>query len=243
MSEFAFDKEDWRHKNIAWMKEAYEFFPKNKMICSYMELMGTSGVISFEMMKKYFFHPNQFVALEQEPAVFMDNCVKKKNDGYGFQLIYGDAYQIAPLLATEYKPPVGIFNFDGMQLVGTENWWRDHKPALQAVVNKTIDVYGCCVLILNQSLDQPKGSIAERAERLRLNASKMFDCFGKWGVTSERLLGKRGYLADKCLDYSFLGQAGAFEIYKSKDHTTRMATSRFIFRKNFAKIESGIHPG
>lgn len=241
-----FDKDDWRKRNVAWMQEAYELFNGRHMLCSYLELMGESGILSFELMKKHMKASSQFVALEQNPNVFMENCFKKKQDKHGFTLIYGDAYQVAPRLAQEYEPAVGIFNFDGMNQVGNEVWWRQNKPWLQSTIKTAISKYECCVILLNQTLDKPKEDKEERLERVKTNVKMMADCFRPWGVTSERLLGKKNIQAEKCLDFSFLGQMGAFEVYRSslngKERHFRMATTRFIFRKERAKIECGIIP-
>lgn len=240
-AEFTFDKDNWRKRNVAWIKKAHELFAGNKLKCSYLELMGESGIASFKLMRSLFKTADQFVALEQEPRVFMVNCLNDQRDHHGYKLIYGDAYQIAPQIAVEYKPPVAVFNFDGMKSVGNDTWWRQNGPLMRSTINKSIATSGVCVVMLNQTLDKPKELPADRVTRLRVNTLKMSEFFSSWGVKVERILGRGDTLAKSVMDNSFKGQLGAYEIYKStiddKDRVLRMATTRFIFRKNGCLIE------
>lgn len=225
-----FEKPEWRDVTVAWTRSIKELWGSDdRFLGSYLSMIGDQGDDIFKTFqeKKLLHSPKQFVAVDTSPKVILKHLLGRGRIGHpeSFDLQIGDVYEIATKMSRKSRTyPVTVFDFDGTKQAGKETWWEAEGPLLAKIVENTIKHSPCCCLILNQSID--RGDLSPE-ELLRRQSLLLCECFRPWRIDPKRLLGTNLRHSGKVSDYSFLGYAGAFQVYRSSK--LRMVTLRIAF--------------
>ena len=231
-----FDKPDaWRESTLTCIRGS-SLCHRGQVTCSYVEMLGLSGYVMFERMRGMLTSPQQFIGVEEDPAILYTARRDAERRGHGFQIALGDFYSYcvrsAEAAFTDPLPPAAIFNADETHQTSNEGWWQNRSGTIVQALEKAVAHYGDAIFVLNCSLDRsPRGQTS--ADQLVELARSVGTYFGKWKFDRTSLLGRDCVYAARVDDQAFgrnePAWAGAFQIYGSGNRKLRMATLRLRF--------------
>lgn len=213
-----FDKDDWRDRNIRFLKACRGLLGTDgKLRRPYAELAGNSARDSYRQMARSGLlpGPSHFVALEWNGGVAVSLATE------GFAVMPGEAISNLLRLCDRGRC-VGSLNYDSYDEAGNEGWWGQNGYRLRKVMNRAVRG-GPFALILNFVLDArfpssgstPSGRAAAHCDLIREHLT-----------VPDGELASRGALG-KLDDPGFVGEIGGLEVYRSS--RLRMLTSRHVF--------------
>ena len=235
-----YHKPKWRNRNI-------EFYEKRGVIrdgyfpCSYLELLGDSGIESYRLLQSYFRDPCHFIGVDQELGVIasyrgLPNPQHDPIEKPEFQVVWRtNAYSWAVDLckSDQFQPPIGVFNFDDTIRAGNQGRWGTNLGLIASLIARvTVKRLGSCSVLLNATLDSPDhmdpvGLLIDHA-----NMISTYLRLYKWsGIDAIKLTGSDAELR-QLESPQYTGNVGSFDIYKSDHRILRMATIRLHFSGN-----------
>ena len=192
----------------------------NKLICSWCELMGASGIETLSLVNDVL-KPNGFIGIDLDS----NNIADIKSKRPDLQWLSGNIWNFIPSLND-----VGILNLDIYGNVGYEKDYRD-LSRIKRLITKSVNEFGEFILFYNKDLDGVVRQGKKIGESLRYHTNQICDVF-------DEFLPNRKFNAltllpsgsEKEIDNDFVGLIGAYEIYRGKSNGHRMANLRLIFR-------------
>lgn len=147
--DLTYDKPEWRQRNFRYAKRAL-----GERTFSIIETFGPKGFISKKeaLESGLISDEKHFLGVDRDPEIIL----KHYQDG---GLYYGDIFSMARLLArSERHPPIGVFNYDMWGMAGSDLFWVDSRsaPLIREAAEASLERLGACVIILNQTAEQPK---------------------------------------------------------------------------------------
>ena len=217
-----------REGNLRVLREAafllWEDGNRTRLRCDWCELMGTTGLLTLEMLERErAIAPGGFVGIDLD-AARIDGFRQQRPD---LKWVAGNLYERldAPELAR-----VGILNLDEYGEVGNRSAEADF-PLIRGLVQRGLDTFGEFALFWNQDLDAVVRRRQDRSQALRRHAEMVCQalrgCLPRRELVSEMLLPSGG---EEKVDADFVGVVGAFEIYRGSIRGHRMANLRLILR-------------
>lgn len=230
----SFDKMPWRRRNVAFYQSVRALWSNDILRVRLLEMAGDSITDSFSLFKGKVYDPAQLIGVDKDYKIVdkLRVAMSAAAPADRFRLVAGDAYRQAKALIAEPSPwPLAILVFDGTNTAGVQSWWDLYGALLADVVREVHRTAGLCALVLNHTLThRPTPNDATPAdERLRAHTAMITRCFRDWGMRQDAILPAR--LAPRAAPGDFLGQLGAYDIYKSEKRALRMATLRLLFHK------------
>lgn len=256
-------KSEWRQNQIDFILQS-KLFVKGKITHSVVALLGdlynedgtASGLQQYELLKPYLEDPMlQYHACERDAfQVFKNRSLW--GGPLPFNAPHADIYVVAMEEAQRGTPTAAIFDFDLTQQVGNQDFWYKYGQDFTRLVDTALKSAPEVVFLLNNTLDRSSREHPPET-RLRQHAEEIAKRFSAFGVTPERLLGRRdgrvflpkADLVRNRLDDEdqgrrpqnvlYTGRVGAFEVYRSEGRPSRMATVRFRLTQNRTAIIEG----
>jgi len=224
LSGHAYDKGAWRRRNAEFLL-ASRLCGGGPLRCPYVELLGTTGDLSFREMRRAGLLRGRgcsrlFVGIDRDGR----EVRLHRGGGARFRTVRGDALQACNELRMSGMAP-GAVNLDLEAAAGSRRWWRRSGPPLAALAKAGAREHGSFCLILNCSLDGGcRSSGLPAREVLRGHAGMAAQALGGLGLREEDALPPG---AEEALDVpGFTGDAGMFEVYRSRGRRSRMVTLR-----------------
>lgn len=223
-----YEKDPWRTENLNWFRKFPQLFRRDgKLAYKYVELLGLTGPEMLLKMESCIPDPMYFVGIDNNPEVLMAHVRR----GVSFPMICGDVFSDGVRFIGRSDPGVGVLNLDTTNGV-RPGWWREHHASLKEMVDLGSSKCPKFCLILNHTFDRgaEPGTIAW--DRVLTHAEGLSTVFSPWKLDMESLLNG----ADALKQPGFEGRAGAFTVYKSKNHPLRMITVRLAFARAQRKV-------
>jgi hypothetical protein len=240
-------KTEWRQHHVAFMLGS-KLYKAGKITHGIVSLAGdfytqdgsSSGIEQFELIEPHLVSPRQFHTCEIDPIQVFNN---RRRTEVQFDSPYADFYVVAMREAQYGDPHAAIFDLDLTRQVGLQSFWSEHGAKFTKLVDTALKYAPEVVFMLNNTLDRSSADNPPET-RLRVHAQEIAKAFSAFGVTPERLLGKRlgrgpflpeaelvryrakGDQGRRPENDLHTGWAGAFEIYRSEGRPSRMATVR-----------------
>jgi hypothetical protein len=213
-------KHQSRLNNINIVKQS-NLIRDNKLICSWCELMGASGMETLSLLEDEGLMTNNFIGIDTDFNL-INNYKQQRPD---LQWFSENIFDIIPKLNN-----IGVLNLD---IYGNINNKRDYfnLGLIKNLIIKSVERFGEFILFYNKDLD---GVVREKKNigiSLRQHTNKICEIFN--GYLPNRILNSLSILPEKSeqeIDNGFIGQIGAYEIYKGKSKGHRMANLHLIFR-------------
>lgn len=235
MNRSDFDKpRAWRESTISCITDS-KLVSRGKLVASYMEMVGVSGLEMFTLMENILPSPEMFIGVEIDPVVLYRVRREALARKLGLQIVFGDFYRCCSVLAQKpnalYALP-GVFVADETEQLAREGWWHKEWRMLAIAIESSIKSYGEAVVVLNSTIDR---SVLSPSRHLR----EICDHFDRY-CSAWRQLGPL------IMDFSIVDDAafgdrapvwiGPFQVYKSEGRHLRMATLRVRFTQSTRKI-------
>lgn len=228
MSATAFEKNFWREANLKWMEEhaPWNNKAKTKLQTGYIEMLGETGNLMFELLKKRLPDLTFFHGVDNDADVLMKHIL----EGAPFPLEYGDFFAVALRKAGD---GFGVFNFDTMESARLQ-WWENKSEGgiLPSILQKSLAKNEKVVMIFNHVLDIGYSTSMTPLQKIQAHAKGLVRTFSGWQLKESTLL-EGTELLDTNPRYE--GQLGGFELYHSGNKSLRMVTTRLAFLKREKK--------
>lgn len=228
MPNSSYQKGPWRDRNIEFCTT--RVIQNGYMPCSYLELLGLSGVESYNRLRRYLREPSQFIGVDKDLSVIWTYRTPRPE----FLVFWrDDAYSWAVELGRSSQP-VGVFNFDDTIEAGSDGkygWGTNLGLISSCIAPDTVRKLGSCSIFINASFGRfdPREHGTLLTKHANMIASALLKC--RWvgsGVDPNILTGSDAELRQlESINYS--GNVGCFDIYTSERRTLRMATLRLHF--------------
>ena len=218
---FNTSKQTSRQNNINIAKQS-NLFQDEKLICSWCELMGSSGLETLSLLESNsLLLPNSFIGIDIDKSL-IDDFSSKRPDLIWYN---NNIFDIIPKLSN-----VGILNLDIYGNIDNNKDYFDLALLKPLIVN-SINKFGEFILFYNKDLD---GVVRERKKvgiSLRQHTYKICEVFN--GYLSNRKIDPLSVLpkdSENIIENGFTGQVGAYDIYRGKKNGHRMCNLHLIFR-------------
>jgi hypothetical protein len=218
---FNSSKQISRQNNINIAKQS-NLFQDEKLICSWCELMGSSGLETLSLLEtNSLLLPNSFIGIDTDKSL-IDNFSSKRPDLIWYN---NNIFDIIPKLSN-----VGILNLDIYGNIDNDKDYFD-LSLLKPLIANSINKFGEFILFYNKDLD---GIIREKKDisiSLRSHTKKICETFN--GYLTNRIIDQFSILPkdyENNIENKFVGQLGAYEIYRGKKNGHRMCNLHLIFR-------------
>lgn len=221
-------KPAWWNANLRWLlhNDRRRLRDANgKFAYHYLEMVGYSGHHMFDLMRPYLLTPKHFMGVDNDTGALMTHVLEKRQ----FDIVFGDVFKVALTTAYEGKNGrvLGVLNLDTMHGMRVE-WWMSHRTQLRGIVEAATAKCPLFSVIFNHVLDRGVDAGVSLEQRLVAQAEGLSQTFSGWsGLRMREDLLKDASPA--WTDKGFVGRAGVFDIYRSEDRPTRMATIRLSF--------------
>jgi len=192
-----------------------------KLRCDWCELMGESGLETLAALEsRGVMRPGGFVGVDSD-FVRISRFAKQRPD---MNWVAGDLFTSVSRLS---RHKIGVMNIDGYGQVGADTMWAK-LSALTPIVRSGLREFGRFVLFLNKDLDSVIRHKVRPSAGLRKHVEIVCDALSGLPFAPDpyELLPK-GF--EDVVDGSFVGALGAFEIYRGRVRSNRMANLRLSF--------------
>lgn len=225
-------KSDWRKRNVEFLKSCSGIVDDGKLVRPYVELIGGSGIDSFNLMKEHGLLPSDkyFIGIDRDGGVVYKLKMKKVS----FEVISGSDGVSSVSYMLVNGCDIGSFNYDAYDWAGNIKWWSQKGPALNNIIVNRVREIGVFVIIINMELDSrfSKMGCSEIVRTYISSLKKEIPFIADNELATDEECAKVD-------DRSYIGQIGGMEVYKSS--TMRMLTSRHYFSRerldDFRKTE------
>lgn len=217
---FNVSKQSSRLNNINILKQT-NLVQNNKLICSWVELMGASGLETLTALEEQsLLNPNSFIGIDLDSNLINQFKMQRPD----LEWYNDNIFNILPKLNN-----VGVLNLDIYGNIDNDSDYMN-LSLLKSLIVKSINKFGEFVLFYNKDLDGVQREQKQIAESLRSHTDKICETFSHYlpnrKLDSYNLLPKNAeYIENK-----FVGKLGAYEIYKGKTKGHRMCNLHLIFR-------------
>lgn len=217
---FNSSKEQTRINNINIVKQT-NLIEDNRLICSWCELMGTSGIETLNLLESQnLLNPNGFIGVDLDENIINNFKLQKPN----YQWYAGNIFNVANNLQD-----VGVLNLD---LYGNIDCKEiKYMAPIKRMIQKSIHKFGEFVLFYNKDIDSVVRQQKDKIQSLRSHTEaicKSFDNFLPNRKLDPYQILPKNY--EYKLENNFVGTLGAYEIYKGKKNGHRMCNLHLIFR-------------
>ena len=218
---FNSSKQSTRQNNISVVEQS-NLIIDNKLCCSWCEIMGASGMETLTILEeKELLNPGSFIGIDLDK----DRISNFRSQRPDLQWFANNIFDILPQLND-----VGVLNLDIYGKVGYDKDYYD-LSLIKVLITKSIKKLGEFILFYNKDLDATARQKIKRGDALRYHSDRICEVFKDYlpnrQFDSLNLLPKN---AEEKIENGFVGQIGAYEIYKGKTNGHRMANLRIIFR-------------
>jgi hypothetical protein len=222
-------KDDWRRRTLACIASAKSQWKKGKLDYAYLELFGRSGFAMYDLLRDHLPHKGgrteHFIGIDHRPEVLLDAVLDRTPN---FPLYFGDAFADVPLLFKQGRR-IGTVMLDTTN-GARPSWWQGKRESLRSIASEGTRVCPTFLLMLNHTLTRGHEKGTSLSERIRAHADSVAATFNLWGLEARSLTeGLAEGLAALPLARGAFTEAGAFDIYRSEDHTLYMMTVRLVF--------------
>lgn len=211
-------KQECRRRNLEVARSVRELWESDgsKLRCKWCELSGDSVGLSLKNLNGIL-QDRGFVGVDTS----REKIRKMEGEFPEHTWICGDIYS---KISELQRLKVGVLNLDGYGNAGREG---ASLQAAMAIVTVGMREFGAFLLILNRSLDGNRRLGISPSTALREQAKKVAEVASGCGLTLNQY-DILGHGDEKAFDDpKFVGEIGAFHVYKSKRQ--RMANLRVIF--------------
>jgi hypothetical protein len=232
-----FNKQPWRLRTFQSMRSESRLWDGFKLRGIYAEMTALSGHEMYLILKEHkaLEKPYYFVGSDLNVKVYVELREDKERGKIPWTVAFGDIIQVVQqIIHNKDGLPVAVLNMDGFDQVGGSKWWSETASPLVEIVEDSVRRLGSFMLILNKTLDTRTKS--DPLEALRTQTALLCKVFGKrWPLSHSDIVTD---IPPEVANRSFVGDVGAFQIYKSKGRQLRMATLRLAFqpRRIVAKL-------
>lgn len=215
------EKQSSRINNIKTLGQT-SLAKDGKLVCSWCELMGASGMETLSLLEtQSLLKPGGFIGVDLDQK-YIDKFKTERPDLIWYA---SNIFDLIPKLND-----VGILNLD---IYGNVGYDKDYKDLnfIKPLIVSSIHKFGEFVLFYNKDLDGTLRQKQRPGEMLRYHSNKIAQVFDEY--LPNRHLDAKQILPDGAdieIENGFVGQIGAYEIYKGKAGGHRMANLRIIFR-------------
>lgn len=176
------EKQEWRERNLEFLvsygREIWEHKPrtvagKGRLRPHVVELLGTSGHLSFELLERFLSNPKSFIGVEKNPQTVGEAVFENREKELPFQVQYGDIGKYVYYS----KDPVSVINWDDTRCAGTKSWWKEYRPRIEQALKRHSQVVGEVAFILNMSLRGRKDPHEVHEVNIRIMREQLADIF------------------------------------------------------------------
>ena len=213
------EKQQSRLNNIKVVKNS-NLIEDDKLICSWCELMGASGLETLKLLQQENIF-NDFVGVDFDEKFIAEYKKQYPN----FQWVAGNLFDVISQLKN-----VGVLNLDIYGNIGYDKDFNDLRYLLP-LIKSGVDTFGEFILFYNKDLDGVRRHRENPGEILRYHTERICEVFdnylpGRKFNANDILPGD----VEKEINNNKTGIFGAYEIYKGKNKGHRLANLRLIFR-------------
>lgn len=228
-ADMSFLKDGWRRRTLACLRRAAGLWKRGKLDRSYLELFGRSGFAMYDVLKPLLPHrggwTDHYIGIDNRPDILLHALLDRVPN---FPLYFGDAFVDVPLLLRG-GARIGAVMLDTTNAV-RRGWWDDKRESLRDIATLGMRASPTFLLMLNHTLTRGHDEDTTLEGRIAEHAESLAATFGRSGLERGSLVsGLAAGLAALPLDRGGWTEAGAFDIYRSEDHSLYMITVRIVF--------------
>jgi hypothetical protein len=215
------EKQLSRINNIKALEQT-NLIQEGKLVCSWCELMGSSGMETlFLLEERSILKSGGFIGVDLDEK-HIDDFKYERPD---LQWYVSNIFDLIPMF-----DDVGVLNLDVYGNVGYDKDYRD-LSLIKGLARKSIEKFGEFILFYNKDLDGTLRQNQRPEKMLRYHTNKICQSFNDY--LPNRKFDPLTILpinSEQEIENGFIGAIGAYEIYKGKANGHRMANLRLIFR-------------
>jgi hypothetical protein len=217
---FNSSKQQSRINNINIVKQS-NLIQKDKLICSWCEIMGVSGIETLKLLEgENLLKPKGFIGIDTNSKIISEFKLKRPD----LTWINSDIFD-----SLDSLEDVGILNLDTYGNINNE---KDNFNLflLKRLIINSIKKFGEFILFYNKDLDGILREGKTIPSSLRDHTNTICKIFKNY--LPNRSINPFNILPEnkENIQNDFVGQLGSYEIYKGKKRGHRMINLHLIFR-------------
>ena len=217
---FNSSKQQSRINNINIVKQS-NLIQKDKLICSWCEIMGASGIETLTLLEnEKLLKPKGFIGIDTDSKIISEFKLKRPD----LTWINNDVFD-----SLDYLEDIGILNLD---TYGNINNQKDNfnLSLIKKIIINSVEKFGEFILFYNKDLDGVMREGKTIPYSLRNHTNIICEIFNNYlpnrSIDPLNILPK----GMENIPNNFVGQLGSYEIYKGKKRGHRMINLHLIFR-------------
>jgi hypothetical protein len=217
---FNSSKQQSRINNVNIVKQT-NLVQENKLICSWCELMGASGMETLSLLEnENLLKPNGFIGVDTDLSLITEFKAKRPDLNWFNNNIFDILVDLSD---------VGVLNLDTYGNINNDGDNFNLSLIKNLIIN-SIEKFGELVLFYNKDLDGVIREGKSIPNSMREHTNRICEIFNNY--LPNRKLDPFNILPQNAENISndFVGQLGAYEIYRGKKKGHRMINLHLIFR-------------